>query len=178
MKFFVLLFALSAQATSVLAQSVPNKQKFICNTGYTLQLCSRQMGVLRPVLEKFHAGSLGEWTWILVRSEDWRPLMYRFRANPDSPAISFLKERTTLFEEALIEPTPERRAELLRDWGRAADQLLDEAVSHELGHSFCNDSDEARAERRATALQRGETVSCGGSVESPLSPKIARAFQP
>ena len=176
MRFFALLLVLSAQATRMPAQSVPNKQKFICNTGYTLQQCQRQMGVLRPILEKFHADKLGVWTWILVRSEDWRPLMYRFGANPDSPALSFLKERTTLFEEVLIEPTSDRQAELLRNWGRTVEQLRDEAVSHELGHSFCNDSDEARAERRAQALQRGESVSCNGTRERHSRPKIAAEF--
>ena len=178
MKSFALLVLFSAQATSTFAQSVPNRQKFICNTGYTEQQCHRQIHALRPVLDKFHADALGEWTWILVRSEDWRPLMYRFRANPDSPAITFLKERTTLFEEALIAPTPDRQAELLKNWGRAVDQLLEEAVSHELGHSFCNDSDEAKAEYRARKLQRGERVSCSGSKEGPSRAKIGAGFQP
>jgi len=143
-----------------------------------LQQCHRQMNALRPVLDKFHAEALGEWTWILVRSEDWRPLLRRVGGNPDSPAMTFLDERTTIFEEALVEPLPGRRAELLKIWRLPLDHLLDEAVSHELGHSLCNDSDEARAERRARALQRGERLSCDSTRESPSKPNIAAAFRP
>lgn len=67
-----------------------------------------------------------------------------------------------------MESSAANRAELLRYWGLPLDQLLDEAVSHELGHSFCNDRDEARAETRARALQQGKKLVCdsANSVDS------------
>jgi hypothetical protein len=164
-KFFTLVILFTTPYSMLSQSSAP--QKFICNTGYTLQQCHRQMSTLRPVLDKFHADALGQWTWILVRSEDWRPLMYRLDASPDSPAVTFLDKRTTLFEEALMESSAANRAELLRYWGLPLNQLLDEAVSHELGHSFCNDPDEARAERRARALQEGKKLVCEAAKEIP-----------
>jgi len=176
-KLFALVFVLIVQPWSM-AQSAVTKQKFICNTGYTLPQCQREMKALRPILDKYDAEALGEWTWILVRSEDWRPLLHRLGGNPDSPALTFLRERTTIFEEALVEPVPGRRAELLKIWQLPLDHLLDEAVSHELGHSLCNDSNEARAERRARALQRGEKPNCGDTKQSPSKPGIWAAFQP
>lgn len=166
MKFFTLLILFTTPYGMLSQSSAP--QKFICNTGYTLQQCHRQMSALRPILEKFHADALGQWTWILVRSEDWRPLMYRLGANPDSPALTFLDKQTTLFEEALVESSATNRAELLGYWRLPLNQLLDEAVSHELGHSFCNDPDEARAERRARALQEGKKLVCETSQGKAL----------
>ena len=160
MRFFAFLLVFSVQPWSTQAQSAVTKQKFICNTGYTLQQCRREMTALRPILEKFHADALGEWSWILVRSEDWGPLMLRLRENPDSPALTSLEDKATFFDEALVAPLPARRAELFKIWQVPIDQLLDEAVTHEIGHSLCNDLDEARAEHRAHALRRGEQPTC------------------
>src|SRR5262249_19554444 len=95
-----------------------------------------------------------------------------------SPALTFLHERTTIFEEALVEPVPGRRAELLKIWQLPLDHLVDEAVSHELGHSLCNDSDEARAERRGRALQRGEKPNCGDARQNPSERGIWAHFSP
>lgn len=159
MRLFALL-VLSALLPSGMSAQTSVGQKFICNTGYTSERCDREMSILRPILKKFHADELGAWTWGLVRSEDWGPLLNRLGADHDSPALTFLGDKTTVFEEALLEPLPARRAELLKTWQMPLDQLLIEAVSHEIGHSMCNDPDEERAERRARALQRGERPTC------------------
>ena len=134
------------------AEQAP-KQKFICNVGYSPEECHRQFAVLRPVLTKFHAEAAGDWSWILVRSNDWKELAERMGGNPESPAFSVLETRVTVFEEALVEPIPQRRAELMNTWHMRIEDLLDEAVTHELGHVLCRDTSEPRAERRAQAMQ-------------------------
>jgi len=136
------------------------KQKFICNVGYSPEECHRQFAVLRPVLARFHTEAAGDWTWILVRSSDWKELARRMGGNPESPAFSVLDMRVTVFEEALVEPIPHRRAELMTIWHMRIEDLLDEAVTHELGHVLCRDTSEARAERRAQAMQHAENVAC------------------
>jgi len=137
------------------------KQKFICNVGYSQEECHRQFAVLRPVLARFHADAVGEWSWILVRSSDRKALAYRLGLNPDSPAFSALDKRITVFEEVLVEPMPARRAELMKIWHTPINYLLDEAVTHELGHALSQGSNEARAEHRAQALQRAESPRAG-----------------
>jgi hypothetical protein len=141
------------------AEQAP-RQKFICNVGYSPEECHRQFAILRPALARFHTEAVGDWSWILVRSCDWKELAQRMGGNPDSPAFSVLEARVTVFEEALVEPIPQRRAELMKIWHMRIDDLLDEAVTHELGHVLCRDTSEARAERRAQAMQHGEKVAC------------------
>jgi hypothetical protein len=141
------------------AQQAPN-QKFICNVGYSPEECRRQFAILRPVLARFHTEAVGNWSWILVRSSDWKELAQRMGGNPDSPAFSVLETRVTVFEEALVEAIPQRRDELMKIWHMRIDDLLDEAVTHELGHVLCRDTSEARAERRAQAMQHGKQVAC------------------
>lgn len=178
MRHFVLLMLSVVLPSGMLAQTSFPSQKFVCNTGYTLQRCDREMSILRPILKNFHADELGAWTWILVRSEDWRPLLDRLGADHDSPSLTFLRDKTTLFEEALLEPLPARRAELLKTWKMPLDQLLIEAVSHEIGHSMCNDPDEARAERLARALQNGERPTCEGARQGRPGVQTAAVVQP
>jgi len=146
----------------------------MCNVGYSPEECHRQFAVLRPVLARFQAEAVGDWSWILVRSSDWKELAQRLGGNPDSPAFSVLEMRVTVFEEALVEPIPQRRAELMKIWHMRMVDLLDEAVTHELGHALCRDTSEARAESRAQAMQHGEKLAClmpngkGRPTERPL----------
>ena len=135
-------------------------QKFICNVGYSPEECHRQFAVLRPALARFHAEAAGEWSWILVRSSDWKALAHRLGGDPESPAFSVLEKRVTVFEEALVSAVPTRQAELIDIWHMRIDDLLEEAVRHELGHAFCGDTSEARAERRAQAMQHGGRPTC------------------
>jgi hypothetical protein len=135
-------------------------QKFICNVGYSPEECHREFAILRPVLAKFHAEAAGDWTWILVRSSDWKALAHRLGGDPESPAFSVLEKRVTVFEEALVNRVPTRQAELINIWHMRIDDLLEEAVTHELGHAFCGDTSEASAERRAQAMQHGRRPTC------------------
>ena len=61
------------------------------------------MVVLRKVLANYPASDLGDWTWVLVRSENWRLILQARDLNPGVPALTALDARTTFFEEALID---------------------------------------------------------------------------
>ncbi|MGI8771832.1 MAG: hypothetical protein ACR2JE_10375 [Acidobacteriaceae bacterium] len=136
------------------------QQHFVCNNGYTAALCRTQMDVLREVLGRYPAGDLGEWTWVLVRSEDWKPIKRRLRLDPDSPAFSFLERRETFIEEALVAPVPGRSAELITQWSSSIDDLLTLAITHELGHALCNEADEHKADAYGRLLRAGRLHVC------------------
>jgi hypothetical protein len=136
------------------------KQAFVCATPYTIADCERQVAMLQARLHRYEAEKLGRWTWVLVRSEDWKPILERVHMDPNSPAFSILERRQTFFEEALLVPEPKRQIELMSKWGIGSDRLLDLAVTHELGHALCNDPDERRADRFGQDLRRGRTANC------------------
>ena len=88
--------------------------------------------------------------WILVRSQDWKQLTSQLNLNASSPAFSQLEYRQTFLDEALIVLEPKRELELLTKWNIPFNQLVDVAISHELGHAFCNEPDEIKAEHLAS----------------------------
>jgi hypothetical protein len=63
-----------------------------------------------------------------------------------------LTRRQTFLNEVLIDGTAHDRAELLRTFRVPVDQMLDVAVSHELGHPFCMVASEREADRFAAQL--------------------------
>ena len=136
-------------------------QHFVCNLGYSLTECRRQLAIVRRVVARYHGEDLGNWTWVLVRSEDWKPLLERLRLDPYSPAFSSLDQHATFLEEALIEPGAMRASELLHDFEIPLNQLLEFAVSHEMGHAACQEANEFIANQFAKGLQEGNHPSCG-----------------
>lgn len=138
----------------------PLRQRFVCNVGYSPVECQKQMQELWEVLSAYHAERLEEWTWILVRSADWRQLTEPRHLDPQSPAFTLLERRETFFEEALVAPVPVRRAELLVHWSRTSEDLLRLAVTHELGHALCKEENEYKADATGARLRRGENVKC------------------
>lgn len=140
------------------AQQVP--QHFVCNTGYSLEQCHQQMSVLRPLLDNYGAGRLGDWTWVLVKSDDWKEFQLQHRMDPDSPAFTVLDRRETFFEEALVSPVTVRRVELVRQWSLGMDDLLKLAVTHELGHALCNEKNEKKADAYGEQLRKGIALVC------------------
>lgn len=135
-------------------------QHFVCNTGYTKEHCEQQMRALSAVLDRYPARALGEWTWVLVRSEDWKGIKHRIGGEPDSPAFSSLAQRETFFEEALVVPVPARSAELIKHWSSSIDQLLELAVTHELGHALCHEENEYKADAYGQLLRAGKALNC------------------
>ena len=136
-------------------------QRFLCAKPYSIAECDRQVVILQAALRRYPIEKLGQWTWVLVRSEDWKPILARVQMDPNSPAFSILERRQTFFEEALLVAKPERQLELLKKWHIPFDKFLDFAVSHELGHAFCGESDEIKAERSGQRLRKGEGHLCG-----------------
>lgn len=134
---------------------------FVCNIGYTLKQCHEAMDVLLKVLAKYPTAGLGEWTWILVRPEDWGHILQDRGFNPNrSPAFSILPHRETFLEGALVTKLSVRGAQLSTLWRMPIEDLLDLAVRHELGHSLCSERNEAKADRIAAMLQEKKPISC------------------
>jgi hypothetical protein len=136
---------------------------FNCNTGYNVRNCGVQLKQLGGVLVGMDLAPLGDWTWILVRSQDWRPILRRVGRDPDSPAFTILQKRQTFLEEALFNAGPERSRTLLEKFRMPLDQLLMFAVAHELGHALCHEEDEARAKAYAAQLRSTGKVTCLGA---------------
>jgi hypothetical protein len=103
---------------------------------------------------------VGEWTWVLVRSEDWKLLLRARGLDPGIPALTFPGARTTFFEEALVAGSTGRVSELIEVWHLGRQSLLDLAIRHELGHALCNDVNERTAERVAKLLEERKKITC------------------
>jgi hypothetical protein len=149
-------------------------QYFVCNTGYSLSKCQADVAVLRKILSKYPAAELGEWTWVLVRSADWKYVVMPQGIDPDSPAFTYLPKRETFIEEALVATVPQRMGELIWRWGMSTDDLLDLAVAHELGHALCNEASEVKANRAARSLLEGKPLSCEVRLRAKTSAEEMR----
>ena len=135
-------------------------QHFFCNTGYTLEACHEQIAVLKTVVGKFPTKALGEWTWVLVRSDDWKHISKTLGIYPESPAFTCLEKKTTFIEEALVAEVPGRARELVLRWHMGITELLNTAVEHEMAHALCHTWDENRANRVAKILEQKRPLSC------------------
>jgi hypothetical protein len=138
-------------------------QRLLCNTGYRVPECLQQLAVLRAALDRYHAESLGPWTWVIVKSEDWKPIVRGHGGNTDSPAFTVSEKRETFLEEALFVPVAQRSAELLTAWSVPLNEFLDLAVTHEMGHGICHDRNEARAVQFSMLLRQGKEAKCAGT---------------
>ena len=135
---------------------------FVCDTGYSEGDCKAQLKQLAGILVGMDLSPLGDWTWVLVRSEDWKPILRRVGRDPNSPAFTILKQRAIYLDEALFIGVPGRSRELFEGWRLPLDQLRIVAVTHELGHALCQETDEARAESYAEQLRSTGKVTCLG----------------
>jgi hypothetical protein len=77
-----------------------------------------------------------------------------------SPAFSHLGYGQTFFDEALLVLKPKRELELMTKWNISFDKFLDFAVTHELGHASCEESDEIKAERFGQRLRKSLASVC------------------
>ena len=166
-QLILLAVAPRATASPLPLEGTPN-QHLVCNTGYTLERCREDQAVLRSALAKYPVAQLGDWTWILVRSEDWKAILVPRGLDPDSPAFTYYSKRESFIEEALVRDVPGRLRELLLKWNMSKRELLDFAIGHELGHALCNDMDEWNANRVGQMLRDGNTPSCGVNLEAKI----------
>jgi hypothetical protein len=135
-------------------------QHFFCNTGYTQETCHEQIATLKTVVAKFPTETLGEWTWVVVRSQDWKGVVRTLGLQADSPAFTCLETKTTFIEEALVAKVPGRASELIARWHMGMTDLLNTAVEHEMGHALCHSLDERKANRVAGILEQKRPLSC------------------
>jgi hypothetical protein len=135
-------------------------QHFVCNTGYTPQECQAATAVLRKALARYPVEALGEWRWVLVRTEDLKQILSVRGFDTNHPAFSYLPKRETFLDGALVVRASIRSVELSAIWHMPIEDLLDLAVRHELAHALCNDRDETKADRAAIALKNGKPSSC------------------
>ena len=111
-----LLFSwLSVAETGPMFPTVAPKLHFHCNTGYIERDCEIQLSRLRRVLGEMDLTGLGEWTWVLVGSEDWAPILAA-SVGIGKPAFTILEKRQTFLEEALFNPRPTAPGRCLRSF--------------------------------------------------------------
>ena len=156
----VMLFVFSAYPLAAQTNGNAPKQHFACNVGYTPRECQVAATVLRKALARYPVDALGKWTWVLVRTEDWKQLLSERKFDSDSPAFSLLPKRETFLDGALVVRASIRGAELSAIWHMPIEDLLDLAIRHELAHALCNERDESNADRAAIALKNGTPLSC------------------
>ena len=158
---FVLISASqSLHGQSAANDAIPVDQHFVCNAGYAHLTCHRQVQKLGRQLTRFRQTLPHDWTWIIVRSRDWHDLLLARHLNPQSPAFTVLERHQTFLSETLFESDAQSRAELLRTFNVPLDQILYVAVTHELGHAYCGESHEGKAERFAEHLRSRGSADC------------------
>lgn len=162
----ILLPTAAQESAAPLRQEQASGQRIVCNVGYTLEACRAEAAVLRLTLATYPTSQLGSWTWILVRSEDWRAIVTPRGLDPDSPIFTYYLKRQTFVEEALVASVPGRNEILQAKWRMPREKLLYLAVGHELGHAFCNEKDEAKANEVAKILRKGNSPLCGVHLEA------------
>jgi hypothetical protein len=137
-----------------------SRLRYACNVGYTPQECQAATTRLRKALARYPVEGLGEWRWILVRTEDWKQMLSVRGFDTDRPAFSYLPDRETFLDGSLVAGISSRGVELRVIWHMPIEELLDLAVRHELAHALCNQYDEAKTARAAAALKNGAPMPC------------------
>jgi hypothetical protein len=119
-----------------------------------------------------------DWTWVLIRSQNWHGILLRLDLDPQSPAFTVLDQRRTFLHEALIAPDAYGGGELLRTFKVPLDRILDVAITHELGHAYCDDKREAEAERFGEQLRHTGAAQCALPRRSPMRNSLATMGTP
>jgi hypothetical protein len=170
---------LCGQPAAVAATSgVIADQHFVCNTGYARSACHAQVQHLALELSTYGDVLPRDWTWVLVRSRDWQTILLGLRLDPQIPAFTVLEQRRTFLSEALFEPDAYSGAELLRTFRVPLDQILDVAITHELGHAYCGDTREGEVERFAEQLRTSGAAHCSPPRGTPARDRISTLPSP
>ena len=169
--FAIALLLIFSLSTSLSAQAQPGphdallKQHFSCNSGYELDECLTEISILKSDLADMPLEQLGEWSWILVRSRDWKTISEKLDLEPRSPAFSTLALRETFIDEALLHDVSERTETLVVTFNMSRERLRLFAVAHELAHGICNDKNEPKANYVAWMLLGHRSFSCLGKIK-------------
>ena len=143
-----------------------NTQYLSCSFGYEREECEQHLVRLNTVLLRYPTEKLQNWSWIIVSSKEWQPLLHRLHLDNRSIAFSSVEQRIIVLEEALFLLHGPRAEKLARNFQVPTDQLVSMAVSHEMGHILCRDSNEEVAYRVAEELRNGKRAECGGNGKS------------
>ena len=168
-----ILFAASAAQTQNLKtisvrfpanSSTPNTIQFECSQKYDRMECVKDASVLRQAMAPYPLRLLGAWSVVLVPADDWKGLVRGEGGDPVSPAFSMLDQRVTLLDASLFSGSATRNKELMQRFGLMGPQLVDLAVTHEMGHGICQEKDERRADDYGKDLRNGNIPGCGKTL--------------
>jgi hypothetical protein len=144
----------------VSSQPLAGGIRFYCTSDYNPVQCAHDVKSLEEELTKYPLDRLGRWSFVLTPSDHWPALVAKLKGNTFSPAFSVLGQKTTVFEQAIFSPAPVRAQELMEMFGTLGGPLLRLAVTHELGHALCSETDERRADEYGRELRSGQTPLC------------------
>lgn len=140
--------------------STPNPVQFLCSQKYDRVECAKDATKLRHAMTPYPVQLLGAWSFVLVPADDWKALIRDQGGDPVSPAFSMLDQRLTLLDASLFVASAGRNKELLERFEVIGPELLDLAITHEMGHGICQETNERRADDYGRELRRGTTPNC------------------
>ncbi len=152
-------------------------QHFVCNTGYSREVCHAQVARLAAVLLRYQSTLPKDWTWVLVRPEDWSRILQGLNLQEESPAFTVLAKRQTFLNEALFRTDARSSAQLLNDFAVPLDHVLEYAIAHELGHAFCGEVRERQASLLAEQLAQTGSMQCRMAPGQPSGPTTRDTVQ-
>jgi hypothetical protein len=155
-----ILLGVSAPFANAQPGPNPSGQHFICSRGFTFDQCRNQMAVLRRALDRYPVADLGKWSWVLVRTTDWKRILFDRGYDSTSPAFTSLPGKETFFDDALTTPESVRGIQLMEIWRMPVEELLDKAVRHELAHALCSEKDESKARAMEERLRSKAPLVC------------------
>ena len=115
---------------------------------------------LRQELSPYPTQLLGAWSFVLVPADDWKALVRGQGGDPVSPAFSMLDQRVTLLDGSLFVASANRNKELLQHFAKVGPALVDLAITHEMGHAICQETNERRADDYGKELREGKIPDC------------------
>lgn len=142
------------------AKGIPAAIEFYCTEKYSRPDCKNDISHLLVTLSHYGLAKLGPWSFVIASAEEWQDTLDRLHLPPQTQAFSALKGKMTVLSQTLLSGKVDRRAELMRLYHAGADQLLELAIAHELGHAFCRETDEAVATAYGELLRAGIFVGC------------------
>jgi hypothetical protein len=155
-----------AQANSVLRTYRAGNwttQTFLCDSRVAVSECKSEVEILKTHMQAYPVGQLGAWTWVLVRSDGWKDL----GLDSASPAYTAIEDRLTLIDESMLaEKNALRTEELMRKFELPLPQLVDLAVTHEMGHALCGFREEGKADAVGRRLREGRLPYCSIPVKT------------
>jgi hypothetical protein len=139
---------------------LPGSIQFFCTEDYPHQACLDDVEKLHRGLLRYPVEQLGQWIFVLATRNQAIAVQHRPDGSPETPAFTFINHRTTVMERDLFSATADRSSELFRAFGLSGSDLLELAISHELGHALCHEPDEHRADDYGRELRCGRIPSC------------------